>query len=712
LKNKTVGVVRPMHTVFICEKGLELAVWLLIILVPLVFCRGCEDMFFPVKEFIFELLVLAAFLLWIYCRIEGIFFNFKNSILKLTTLDVLILLLACWAAFSLFWSHSFWVTLKELPLFLAGPALYFIIAHPVSDKNPIRSEKIIFALIVIGSLWGLYGILQYFGFDLFFETPQTGRTYRVMGVMGNVNYFAEYLVGIIPAGIGWLLATDKTRKRWMIFTGISIMTICLILTFTRSAYLGFAVALVFIVLFFPLLQRRNVIKLNQKILLIALIISLLAIIIFIFPNPANKPGTFIHTIKNRLSLETLQEELYSGRRRTIWSFTAMMIQDQPLVGSGLGTFPYLSLDYQAQFFQLDNNRDIFSHGYAKHVHNEYLQLGAELGLVGLALFIAIIIAFFSYGIKGLRRMKDRQKSAIVIGLMAAMVAILFDSFFGFPFHLPATLAIFWLYLGMTVNIIRQEKIDKENQQDNSKEEDNKKKILKKSSREEYSFSNKKRVLLSLLFLGVFILFTFYLGRPLISNYYLGEGNRAVRHQNFQQALELYQKALQAEPYNGRVSYSIGKLMAMQNNYGKALDYFLQAEKTYNTHDLPMDMAVAYYYQELFEKAAEKFKQAITYQEDTKLMVPVYTDLGSTYLKMSEFVLAEEFYLKALKINPKFGSASYLLALLYLQQGEQGKAIPYLKKVIRLMPDTQEAKNARTILLQLSEEERKNQSLNQ
>ena len=700
----------PNRLIFFKKKGLEIITFFLLIFVPLVFCRPCDDMFFPVKEFVFESLVLAAFLLWVYYWLEGSFFNLKMPALHLTILDVLLFLLIFWAVASLFWAQSLWVTIKELPLFLAGPVLYFIVAHPFSDKNPIRSEKIILILIVIGSLWGLYGILQYFGLDLFFDTPQTGRTYRVMGVMGNVNYFAEYLVGIIPVGISFLLAAGKTSKRMFILSGILIMIICLIFTFTRSAYLGFSAALAFIALFFPLLQRRNIIRINKKMILIALILILLATIIFMFPNPLNKPGSVIHTIKNRLSLDTLRKELYSGRRRAIWSFTSMMIQDRSMFGSGLGTFPYLSLDYQAQFFQQGNNRDIYQHGYAKQVHNEYLQLGAELGLVGLVLLIAVMITFFVFVIKGLESITDHKKITLVIGMMAGIVAILFDGIFGFPFHLPATLVIFWLYMGISVTIIRQGVINEEPQQNNSGEQNNQKKNLQIRS-EVKKYLNKKRIFLPLLLFGMLIIFSINLARPLMSNYYLGEANREVRSQNIQPAIELYKRALEVDPYNGRASYSIGKLMTMQKKYEKALEYFMMAEKTYNTHHLPMDMAVVFFRQGLYEEAVEKFKQAISYQTDTKSMAPIYTDLGSTYLKLGMFELAEEAYLKALKKNPEFGYASYRLALLYLQQGEQEQAIPYLQRVIRVMPDTQEANNAQNILLQLNQPNNISENIN-
>ncbi len=77
----------------------------------------------------------------------------------------------------------------------------------------------------------------------------------------------------------------------------------------------------------------------------------------------------------------------------------MMIKDRPLLGSGIGTFKYNSLRYQAEFFSQGDNRSIYPYGFAKHVHNEYLQLWAELGIIGLGIFIWIMICYFYYGCK-------------------------------------------------------------------------------------------------------------------------------------------------------------------------------------------------------------------------------------------------------------------------------------------------------------------------
>ena len=63
LKYKKSNLISVNHTFE--EKAIEISIFLLIILVPLVFYRHCADMFFPIKELIFELLVAIALMFWV-----------------------------------------------------------------------------------------------------------------------------------------------------------------------------------------------------------------------------------------------------------------------------------------------------------------------------------------------------------------------------------------------------------------------------------------------------------------------------------------------------------------------------------------------------------------------------------------------------------------------------------------------------------------------
>jgi len=136
------------------------------------------------------------------------------------------------------------VSVKEFPLLLAGPFLYFVVINNINDERQIN--RILNVVIVIGSLFGIYGILQYQGIDLSFWKGNVGRQAVFglfgnvnYGLFGNVNYFAEYLIAILPLAASLFLVTpfksNKFRKL-LLFIGILAMGGSLLLTFTRGSY--------------------------------------------------------------------------------------------------------------------------------------------------------------------------------------------------------------------------------------------------------------------------------------------------------------------------------------------------------------------------------------------------------------------------------------------------------------------------------------------
>ena len=165
----------------------------------------------------------------------------------------------------------------------------------------------------------------------------------------------------------------------------------LIITFSRSAYLAFGVALIFMLSFLGF-------KDNKKFFIIMLVAVVVATSLIVIPNPLNK-NNIIRGIKARVSMTNI-DTFTSGRRATICKFTWMMIEDKPILGSGIGTYKYNTLKYQADFFEQGDNRSIYHYGFADKTHNEYLQLWAELGIVGLAIFLWLVIAYLPKERKG------------------------------------------------------------------------------------------------------------------------------------------------------------------------------------------------------------------------------------------------------------------------------------------------------------------------
>lgn len=664
-------------------KAIETSIIALVILVPLVFYPRCITLFVPPKEAMMQILLLLALMFWGLEMINKEKFKFTSTPLNFPIVSFMAI-----CVLSLIWSNNFFISLKELPLFLAGPLLYFIVVNNLNREEQVN--RILAITLIIGGLFGIYGLLQYRGIDFSFWIRNIGRQ-QVFGLFGNVNFFAEYLIVPLPIAVSLFFACRNKFKKTLLFLAILVMGTTLVVTFTRSAYLGCGISLVFMIILFITLQGKSFIAENKKLFIIILVAIIIITLLFVIPTPLNKSGTIISTIKSRISLSQMSESFSISSRISNWKFTALMIKDHPLIGSGIGTYKYNSLRYQAKFLEQGQNRSIYPYVFADKTHNEYLQLWAEVGIVGLGIFIWLIISYFNYGLRFIKRVKNRYKQGMIIGLMGAVTAVLIDSIFGFPLHLSATIILFWLAIALTIVMVKSE-TDRE-------EIPTSKKDLNQISRFQ------PLLFIIIIFLTTFLCLT--VSRPFIARTYWYYGNKEMEeNKDLNQAIKMYNQALKWDPYLGEIHYQMGKILQSKGINTLALEYFEKAERYVVHPDLPKDLASLYLKQELLDKAAIKYKQAISYQKNEKSMLPLYSQLGSIYFHQKKYQQAEAVFRNALEIDNNFVNFHYGLASVYLQQNSLEEALRELQKVIELAPDSQMAKNAQEMIQKIAQEKLK------
>jgi O-antigen ligase len=117
-------------------------------------------------------------------------------------------------------------------------------------------------------------------------------------------------------------------------------------------------------------------------------------------------------------------------RSDIWTVGWRMVEDHPVRGVGVGNFTTSSIHYLLAPGAI--KRDEFIVDTPKVAHNTYLHVLAELGIVGLALFVSILAFSLSCAIRAARRfmeMGDVRMEIVARGLVVAMLGILAADFF-------------------------------------------------------------------------------------------------------------------------------------------------------------------------------------------------------------------------------------------------------------------------------------------
>lgn len=133
-------------------------------------------------------------------------------------------------------------------------------------------------------------------------------------------------------------------------------------------------------------------------------------------------------------------------RLLMWKAAMMQYHLSPITGTGSGTYLFYGRQFRLPLVQDD----------PMHVHNDYLELLAEYGLVGAVLCGLFLVVHLGSGMAGLRRIVREQilpgtprlsnDLALCIGSLSAIAALLLHSVVDFNLHIPAnTLLVAFLF---------------------------------------------------------------------------------------------------------------------------------------------------------------------------------------------------------------------------------------------------------------------------
>jgi O-antigen ligase len=127
-----------------------------------------------------------------------------------------------------------------------------------------------------------------------------------------------------------------------------------------------------------------------------------------------------------------------------WTIARRISEDHPVLGVGLGNFTVVEASYLAGQTNLFQARKL--HEIPLVAHNTFLEILAELGVIGFALFLAVLVATIVPAVKSVEAISVRSAYAALTtrGLIVACLVLLTAYFF-----VSATYAKhLWLLLGI------------------------------------------------------------------------------------------------------------------------------------------------------------------------------------------------------------------------------------------------------------------------
>ena len=160
-------------------------------------------------------------------------------------------------------------------------------------------------------------------------------------------------------------------------------------------------------------------------------------------------------------------------------------------------------------------------------------------------------------------------------------------------------------------------------------------------------------------------------------------------ENYNEAIELYNKILDINPFSTEDWFSLAKVHALCKDYDKAIeacDFALAINE--NDENVVAFKGYCLYDSERFSEAIEQFE---TFLQMTSDKAVAYELKAEVYARLEQHENAIEYLLKAIEIDSSNHNLYYQLAVNYYNMGELDNAVKYLREAISYNVTDREAR---------------------
>lgn len=295
-------------------------------------------------------------------------------------------------------------------------------------NNLKRLKQLFWVITIFGFMFAFFAILQgvlspkkiYGLYDVSFGSPY--------GSFVNRHDFAAIIEMAIALPLGLMFAGAVEKDRRLLFiTGIGLMGIALILSGSRGGLFALLAEVIFLIILTAKTKSKK-----QFALKIGLAAALFITII---------TGSILIGGESSLTriAERASSEDFSSSRFHIWSVTLQSIRANLPFGAGLGAFG-------AAYTPFDTTNGMET---VEQSHNDYLQVLADMGIVGAIIGAFFLFRFFKTGFQSIK-VESRLRRGIALGAFAGCFAVLIHSIFDFVLHITAISVMFLALLALLV----------------------------------------------------------------------------------------------------------------------------------------------------------------------------------------------------------------------------------------------------------------------
>ncbi|PDV97038.1 polymerase [Candidatus Chloroploca asiatica] len=327
-------------------------------------------------------------------------------------------------------------TLHNYVKFILGVLLYVSVVNTVRTRTQARQA--LRGLILVGGGAALVALILWALNDAWtlrilvslgpLGYPTSGRVLRyveddvtglerAIGFSVDPNSFGGMLALVVAIAAAQLVAVRPLLPRWSLAVIVTLMTVALLLTFSRAALFG----LIFAAAYLATMRYRQLWGVMVGVGVVGAILLL----------TLGFGEEFVTRMVSGVQFEDQAQQMRLAEFRNALA----IIERYPAFGIGFGQAPDLDL--------------------TAGVSSIYLAIGQRIGLIGLAAFLGTVGAWFLTTIKALKVIDEERVSWVLgcqAGIVAALAVGLADHYF-FNIEFSHMVALFWGTMGMAMAVV-------------------------------------------------------------------------------------------------------------------------------------------------------------------------------------------------------------------------------------------------------------------
>ena len=320
-------------------------------------------------------------------------------------------------------TQIFFIRLIVYMIFLAA-VLTFI-------DSEQRYRRAVAVVLIFGGLIAFVGILQKLASPEAIYGVRTHSGANPFGPYINSHHFASLMVLISGIGVAHMLGRGiQQQTKLLIGISVGLMAIAVPLTNSRGGVLAYT-AMICVAVLAWFYGRQT----NERPGLFPLVAGGAALGMIVIGSVIYLGGE--GAMLRGFGIDGPSADISSGRFH-FWSVAWKIFLENPIIGAGMDAFG-------VAYTQFDTQNGVYR---VEQAHNDYLQMLADGGVIGLLLAAAFIFILIKQAVTRLKSESESFLRVTIIGGLAGCVGIFVHSLFDFPLRTVGNAFVFLLVVGV------------------------------------------------------------------------------------------------------------------------------------------------------------------------------------------------------------------------------------------------------------------------